>query len=262
MHFLRPAKKTAYRRWIFLICTLALAMTAPKAFVCAADTEDAAEGAVQEAAAGHVYVRAAVEEGYETEITVTLMPVSKGDHMREYCLGPQNRYGVSDDLAEGSYICVPYITDPEQGGTVYVEYGGGEKEVAQGEETCFLVVAGSAGFVRDCLWVCDYQDENGDYLKGVVSRQTVEEAFQKTIERQKDDPVPAENAGATELAEAEDSTPSIQPEAEPLPEAEEQAGAEQGTEGKRLYAAAAAACLTVSAAVIYHIRKKNLEQPH
>ena len=194
MHFLRPAKKTAYRRWIFLICTLALAMTAPKAFVCAADTEDAAEGAVQEAAAGHVYVRAAVEEGYETEITVTLMPVSKGDHMREYCLSPQNRYGVSDDLAEGSYICVPYITDPEQGGTVYVEYGGGEKEVAQ--------------------------------------------------------------------AEAEDSTPSIQPEAEPLPEAEEQAGAEQGTEGKRLYAAAAAACLTVSAAVIYHIRKKNLEQPH
>ena len=259
MHFLRPAKKTAYRRWIFLICTLALAMTAPKAFVCAADTEDAAEGAVQEAAAGHVYVRAAVEEGYETEITVTLMPVSKGDHMREYCLSPQNRYGVSDDLAEGSYICVPYITDPEQGGTVYVEYGGGEKEVAQGEETCFLVVVGSAGFVRDCLWISDYKDENGDCLKGVLSRQTVEDAFQKTIARQKDDRSPAENAALTELAVEEDSTAYGQAEAALRPEAEEPAGAARVMKGKRVYAAAA---LIVIAAVVYHRRKKYLEQPH
>ena len=259
MHYSRPTKKTAYKRGIFLIFTLALAMAVPGIGVSAADTEETREETEQDDASGHVYVRAAVEEGCETDITVTLIPVEKGDHTREYQLNPQNRYGVSDDLPEGNYLCVPYISDPEQGSSVYVEYGGGEKAVAQGEETCFLVVAGSAGFVRDCLWISDYKDENGDCLKGVLSRQTVEDAFQKTIARQKDDRSPAENAAPTELAVEEDSTAYGQAEAALRPEAEEPAGAARVMKGKRVYAAAA---LIVIAAVVYHSREKYLEQPH
>ena len=106
-----------------LIFTLALAMAVPGIGVSAADTEETREETEQDDAFGHVYVRAAVEEGCETDITVTLIPVEKGDHTREYQLNPQNRYGVSDDLPEGNYLCVPYISDPEQGSSVYVEYG-------------------------------------------------------------------------------------------------------------------------------------------
>ena len=135
---------------------------------------------------GHVYVRAAVEEGYQADISVILAADFEGGTAHEYHLNPGNGYGVSDDIEEGSYICVPYITDPEQDGTVYVEYGGGEKSVTREQDTAFVVVAGSAGFVKSYLWISGLRDMEGGYLKGEISREQAEEAFQETVAGQRE----------------------------------------------------------------------------
>ena len=121
---------------------------------------------------GHVYVRAAVEEGYQADISVILAADFEGGTAHEYHLNPGNGYGVSDDIAEGSYLCVPFITDPEQDGTVYVEYGGGDKSVTREQDTVFVVVAGSSGFVKSYLWISGLRDMEGGYLKSGNSCRT------------------------------------------------------------------------------------------
>ena len=162
MHCLRRVKKTISKYTALTIIILVVAMTAPAVTVGAADTETAAAGETEDAVKGHVYIRAAVEEGYEADITACLIPVSESGFVHEYRLNTGNRYGMSDDITEGCYVCVPFITDPGESASVYVEYGGGEKEVSRREDACFLVVAGSAGFVRDYIWISDFRDENGE----------------------------------------------------------------------------------------------------
>ena len=127
MHCLRRVKKTISKYTALIIIILVVAMTAPAVTVGAADTETAAAGETEDAVKGHVYIRAAVEEGYEADITACLIPVSESGFVHEYRLNTGNRYGMSDDITEGCYVCVPFITDPGESASVYGEYGGGEK---------------------------------------------------------------------------------------------------------------------------------------
>ena len=251
MHFSRPVIKKAGRAAVSFLASLAIALAAPAAVTAAGMGGDAGD-----AATGHVYIRAAVEEGYEADITMTLVPTSGGGTVYEYRLNSQNRFGISDDIAEGTYTCVPFITDPGQDGAVYVEYGGGEKDVTRGGETCFLAVAGSAGFVRDYAWISDFRDEEGEYLKGVVSRQAAEEAFLKTVAVQQEQMPEPENAAGFGAAGDEDTGKERQQQA-PVPENGKEAGAVQGKRRDMPHSLAAAACLAGCAAAVYYIRKKR-----
>lgn len=254
MHCLRRVEKTISKCAAVFVLISAVAAAAPVITKGAEDAGADAAGEAEGAVTGHVYVRAAVEEGYEADITVCLIPVSEKGKVHEYRLNTGNRYGLGDDIAEGSYVCVPFITDPEPAGAVFVEYGGGEKEVLREEDACFLVVAGSAGFVRDYIWISDYRDEKGECLKGAVSRREAEEAFKKTIAFQEHLPVTGDAAGEG-AEEAEDPGAPGQAPAAPVPEKEEP-GDGQGRAWNMPFAAAAA-FLTGCAAAFYHIRKKR-----
>lgn len=256
MHCLRRVKKTISKYTALTIIILVVAMTAPAVTVGAADTETAAAGETEDAVKGHVYIRAAVEEGYEADITACLIPVSESGFVHEYRLNTGNRYGMSDDITEGCYVCVPFITDPGESASVYVEYGGGEKEVSRREDTCFLVVAGSAGFVRDYIWISDFRDENGEYLKGVVSRRDAEEAFEKTIAFQEQLPVAydAEDDGPEEIEIA--GVPG-KTAAEPVPEPEAEEDGQAGAWDMPFAVAVAAAAFLTGGAAVYHIRSKH-----
>ena len=255
MHFLRRAKKTISKCAAMFILIPAVTVTAPAFTAGAADTGAVTAGETEDAVTGHVYVRAAVEKGYEADIVVCLIPESEKGAVHEYRLHPGNRYGLSDDIAEGSYTCVPFIKDPDQGASVFVEYGGGEKEVSQHEDACFLVVAGSAGFVWDYIWISDYRDEKGECLKGVVSRLEAEEAFKKTIAFQEELPG-RDNAAGEDPEEVEGPLAPGQLSEVPVPEA----GDGQGRVRNMPFAAAVAAVAAFPAgcaAAVYHIRKKR-----
>ena len=230
MHCLRRVKKTISKYTALTIIILVVAMTAPAVTVGAADTETAAAGETEDAVKGHVYIRAAVEEGYEADITVCLIPVSESGFVHEYRLNTGNRYGMSDDITEGCYVCVPFITDPGESASVYVEYGGGEKD--------------------------DFRDENGEYLKGVVSRRDAEEAFEKTIAFQEQLPVAydAEDDGPEEIEIA--GVPG-KTAAEPVPEPEAEEDGQAGAWDMPFAVAVAAAAFLTGGAAVYHIRRKH-----
>ena len=153
----------------------------------AADTEVVFEEESENAEKGHIYVRAAVEKDHEKEIVVDLYAGFDGGGFHHYVLGPENHYGVSDDIAIGEYICSPYIAEDqedEETTKTYVEYGGNEQIVTQDGITCFLVVAGSREFVNDYIWLSEFRDENGNYVSGVISRDDAEKILTKTIAMQ------------------------------------------------------------------------------
>ena len=163
-------------------------------------------------------------------------------------------------IAEGSYLCVPFITDPEQDGTVYVEYGGGDKSVTREQDTVFVVVAGSSGFVKSYLWISGLRDMEGGYLKGEISREQAEEAFQETVvgqrEQQEEARVPAGSA-------PEDAAAGDTPQGPPVPVPVQEAGAENmenkekgGIRMAVFVTAAGTACLAVSVAA-WSARKRH-----
>ena len=254
MRFLRPAKKTTAKAAVLYVLVI-LALAAAPAAAAGAGEADA-----EDAGVGHVFVRAAVEEGYEADITAVLIPASGGGDAHEYCLNAENCYGISDDIQEGTYVCVPFITDPAKDGDVYVEYGGGEEEVSREGDACFLVVAGSAGFVMDYIWLSGFRDENGKCLKGPVSRQTAEEAFLITIARQGEQAGDVGSAADTGPEEMEDAAGPGQGQEAPVPETGETPAEGQGAKGTLpalAVAAAAAACIVLIAAGAYHIWKRR-----
>ena len=209
---------------------------------------------------GHVYVRAAVEEGYQADISVILAADFEGGTAHEYHLNPGNGYGVSDDIVEGSYLCVPFIADPEQDGTVYVEYGGGDKSVTREQDTVFVVVAGSSGFVKSYLWISGLRDMEGGYLKGEISREQAEEAFQETVAGQREQQEEARDPAGSA---PEDAAAGDTPQGPPVPVPVQEAGA-KNTENKEkggmrmavFLTAAGTACLAVSAAA-WSARKRH-----
>lgn len=226
----------------------------------AADTEAVFEEEPESAEKGHIFVRAVVEKGHETEIAVDLFAGFEGGGFHHYVLGPENCYGVSDDIAAGEYICSPYIAGSrEPGGTskIYVEYGGSEQTVTQDRATCFLVVAGSREFVDDYIWLSEFQDENGSYVNGVMSREDAEKILIKTIamqyleeEEQEDTHVPD-----NELTAGRGSSEEAAPEAASPRPVED--GNSAFAQGSFMPGAGAAAAVFIIAALLIVIIKKQ-----
>ena len=259
MRFLGQVTRTISRKTAVLI--FFAAVSAAYTGTCARAAATGMPMGAGSTVTGHVYVRAAVEEGYQADISVILAADFEGGTAHEYHLNPGNGYGVSDDIAEGSYLCVPFITDPEQDGTVYVEYGGGDKSVTREQDTVFVVVAGSADFVKSYLWISGLRDMEGGYLKGEISREQAEEAFQETVAGQRElqeealDPA----GSAPEDAAAAGDTPQ----GPPVPVPVQEAGAENmenkekcGMRMAVFVTAAGTACLAVSAAA-WSARKRH-----
>lgn len=152
----------------------------------AADTEVIFEEDPEDSKKGHVIIRAVVEKGYESDIGVDLIGSFEGGNVHRYTLASENHYGISDDVAVGSYICVPFISESGDSGTseVFVEYGGEEKEVTGDKTAVFLVVSGSSGFVNDYLWLSEFRTDDGEPIKGVITKEQAQELFASTIAMQ------------------------------------------------------------------------------
>lgn len=217
-YLVRARKKNNYFKKSVLSAVLLMFLFAGvvRMPAAAADSEVIFEEESENAEKGHIYIRAAVEKDHEIEIAVDLYAGFDGGGFHHYVLGPENHYGVSDDIAIGEYICSPYIAESREGkesSKAYVEYGGNEQIVTQDGITCFLVVAGSREFVNDYIWLSEFRDENGNYVSGVISRDDAEKILTKTIAMQDSEEQEGtylhDNELVAEEGTSEDAAPEI-----------------------------------------------------
>lgn len=170
--------KDAAGRLFALAVSAVIALSAPVPYMraFAADTPVVESRDPEDAVKGHVYIRAALQEGYSPVIHVELLPETEGCVSHSYVLDAENGYGVSDDIAEGVYGCICY-TDESSNRRYDVQavYGGEAQEVREGTDDppCFLVIAGSPEFAENCRWLSTYRDSEGEYLKGTVTAEQI-----------------------------------------------------------------------------------------
>lgn len=182
MHCFRKKNNKAGVLLLLLAAFMAAVMSAvlPAA---AADTEVIFDSEDEGAAKGHVYVRAVVEAGYEEKLEADLLAVTEGGTIHHYELSENNGYGVSDDVAIGKYILIPYLEETADTVT-RVEYGGGEQEISEDGTAYFVAVMGSDSFVREYAWLSDYRDDNGRAMKGIITIGDAERLFAMTVASQ------------------------------------------------------------------------------
>lgn len=154
-----------------VICAIAIAFTCEKSIcVMASDAPVIEREDPEDAEKGHVYVRAVVEKGCSISVHVDLLPEFEEGVSHSYTLDDSCGYGVGDDIMVGTYGCICYAEGYDS--DVTAAYGGGSQEVASGEgnETYFVVVAGSKDFVSQYEWLTNYTDSNGEHLRGYITR--------------------------------------------------------------------------------------------
>ena len=148
--------------------------------VYASDNEILSGTDPDDAVKGHIYVRAIVEEGNETDITVELFPLTSEGVMHRYELTSENGYGVSDDVRVGGY---EYIAYTSVDGTK-AEHPFESIAVTEEEPSVFTVIAGSPDFAEQYTWLCSYTTDDGNSITGVISKEDAKRYFEKSVSAQ------------------------------------------------------------------------------
>lgn len=214
--------RTAGRLFALFLAALAIsAAPAPHLCALAADAPVAEAEDPEDAVKGHVYIRAALQEGYSPIIHVELLPETEGCVSHSYVLDTENGYGVSDDIAEGTYGCICYVDESSTWKyDIQAVYGGEEQEVIKENDDppCYLIVAGSPEFAEGNSWLSTYRDQDGRYVDGTVTGEMITEIKKRMIASQDteedgepipDNP-PEEYTDPSIPAEEEDGEPAVE----------------------------------------------------
>lgn len=188
------------RHFFTRLMILFIAIFLPCECLLAADTEVVFGSDPPDAAKGHIFVRAVVESGYESGITVELYPYGDECVPHRYELSADNGFGVSDDIRTGEYDYISYAQDEK----VYTSHVPRTITVTEEEPSYFTVVAGSREFTREYEWLSSFI-KDGSYLSGVITPEEAEELYEYSVSRQWGDgevPVTDETHPEEDVSEA------------------------------------------------------------
>lgn len=200
-----------------------------------------------DAVKGHVYVRALIEEGHDTDVTVELLPYSTGGVGHRYVLNGDNGYGMSDDIRIGEYEFMGFAS----GDDVYVSHIPGSVTVTEDSSTYFIVVAGSEEFANEYTWLAGYETDNGGRLSGIITHKDAARYFDNTVAAQTGEPLDTDD----EIAGQEDpGTGDTEEIYTPVPEEPD-----DSRDGRRIPAAAGVLipALIIAAAVFIAAKRKG-----
>lgn len=232
---------------------LLIAICLPCRSLSAADNEAVFGSDPPDAVKGHIFVRAIVESGYETPVTVELYPYWDEGVPHRYELSEDNGFGVSDDIQIGEYDYVSYTQDDE----VYTSHVPNLVTVDEDEDAYFIVVVGEQDFVREYEWLSDYS-KDGSCISGVITTEEAEDLYAYDVSQQWGEFPGGAVADETEPEEGATQMAAYAQEEKPETITPEEEKEEEKPEKRHLPAAVWAIPLFITGAgILLYVRRKH-----
>jgi len=230
-----------------------IAICLPCRCLLAADNDVVFGSDPPDAVKGHIFVRAVVESGYETDVTVELYPYWDEGIPHRYELSEGNEFGVSDDIQVGEYDYVSYVQDEE----TYTSHVPHLVTVSEGEDAYFIVVVGSRDFVREYEWLSDYT-KDGQRISGVITSKEAEELYAYDVSQQWGDTTGSITTDETGPGEDPSYASTQAPEGQPEHITPEEEKTDEKAEERHIPAAMLAISLfVVGVGMLLYIKRKR-----